>query len=279
MGLLWGAVTLMTTAAGPLAAAVVFAGVAVGAAGQSCMAWHAAATARSRRPSSRHPGPRHHDPLWSDDPGFSPGRRTKATVVDGSASSREAFRPVAVGGAVLMALAGGSGPVAVAAATAITGVASLVVGRTRLGGRQYDALLTASIALTVGASAAVVPVVRAELGFTAAVVLLLSVHAYEASAFLIGAGSRHRWEGAVAGAASVAALALAAAAVLVPPFRGASAWVLGAVAIALTSAGRRAASAVLPTTDAFAPALRRLDGFLLTGPVWAVIAAALLDVR
>jgi hypothetical protein len=33
---------------------------------------------------------------------------------------------------------------------------------------------------------------------------------------------------------------------------------------------------VLPDPDAFAPALRRLDGFLVTGAAWFVLGAALL---
>jgi len=237
MGAVWALVTFAAAVAGPLAVAVVFAGVALGAAGQSCMAWRKA--------------------RWK----------------------RRAFPPVAIAGAVLMALAGSSGPAAVGAAAALAGVASLVVSRTRLGGRRYDGALTAAIALAVGISAAAVPVVRAELGFSAAVVLLLSVHVYEASAFVVGAGARYRWEGAAAGAASVAALSLATAAVLAPPFRGASAWVLGAVVVALVGAGRRAASALLPRPGAFAPALRRLDGFFVAGPVWAVVATLVLDVR
>jgi hypothetical protein len=185
--------------------------------------------------------------------------------------ARRPYAPVATGGAVVLALSAMKGAAAVAAAIVLIGAASFVVSRVTFGGRRHDALLTAGIAAAAGASAAGVIAVRETLGFAAALVLLADVHFVEASGFLIGVGARHRWEAPIAGAASVAAMSLAASAVLVPPFRGASAWLVGAAAIALTPIGRRLASVVLPEPDAFAPALRRIDGFLVTAAAWLAL--------
>lgn len=192
-------------------------------------------------------------------------------------TQRAPYGPVVIGGAVLVTLGAIAGPVGMGAALLIALVACLVVGATPLGGRRYDALLSVALIVVVGISAASIVLVRQRFGFAVAVVLLADVHLIEGSNFLIGAGARHRWEGPVAGAAAVAAMSLAAAAVLAPPLRGASPWVLGAAAIACTGAGRRLTSAVLPDPDAAAPALRRLDGFLVTGLVWFLLATALLD--
>ena len=241
LGVLWGAVSLGALVAGGFASSLVFAAVALAAAGQASVSWY------QPRPPKRPP-------------------------------KRRPYRPVAVGGAVLIALAGAGGPVSVAAAAGITGVASLVVRQTRLGGKRYDPLLTAAIALGVGIAAAVVPVVRDRLGLSAAFILLLTIHAVDGSTFLIGSGARFRWEGRVAAAAAVAVLSLAASAVLVPPFRAASPVVLGAIAVVLAPLGPRVASALLPKTTAFAPALRRIDSLLVAGPVWALVGSFLLEV-
>jgi hypothetical protein len=191
---------------------------------------------------------------------------------------RRPYRPVAIAGAVLMTLAAASGAVAVTAAAIMTGVGAYGARQLRPGGRDHDPILTAAIALVTGVAAASVPLARRELGATPALVLLCTVLAAEASAFLIGAGARTKIEGPIAATAAIGALSVAVAAVLVPPFRGASPWLLGAIAAVLFHTGPRVASAVLPRADAFAPALRRVDGFVLLGPVWALVARAALDV-
>ena len=192
---------------------------------------------------------------------------------------RRPYRPVAIFGAVVIALAAAAGPVAVVAAAVITGVGAVGASQARLGRRDWDPALTAAIALVVGIAAAGVPLARSELGGTAAVVLLLTVLVAEASWFVIGSGARTRFDAPVASTAAIAAASVAVAAVLVPPFRGASPWILGVVAAVLVPLGPFVASAVLPSADAFAPALRRIDGFLLVSPVWVLIASALLDLR
>ncbi|MBW3614542.1 MAG: hypothetical protein KY439_04430 [Actinobacteria bacterium] len=238
LGLVWAAVSLAAVLAGPLPTAVVFAGVALGAAGQACRSW--------RRLRSQ------------------PDRR------------------VAIGGATVIALAGGVAPWAVAVAAALTAAAAAGArfAPATLGGptsRRSDPRTTAAIALLIGAGGAAPAVVRDQLGATAALVLVVLVHAVDASTFIVGSGARSPWEGWAAGAAAAGAVSLAVAALLVPPFRGAAPWLLALVVAVLVPAGGVVATAVLGRPQARAPALRRIDAFLVAAPVWALVASLVLD--
>ena len=234
LGLVWAGVTFVAALAGSFATALVFAAVALGAAGQATRSWRGA----GRRP----------------------------------------YRPVAVAGAVVCALAGSAGPLAVVAAAVVTAVAAVTAQQLRFGGRPWDARSTIAIAVLVGAGAAAPALVVGDLGVIPALVLLGTVHAVDAGTFVVGSGARRSWEGPVAGAASAAAVSLAVAAVFVPPFRGASPWVLGAAVAVLVPAGASAASTLLgPRDEAPVPALRRLDAYLVAGPVWALLGQLLLD--
>ncbi|HVM10808.1 MAG TPA: hypothetical protein VM345_20265 [Acidimicrobiales bacterium] len=235
LGVIWAAIAFSATALGPTPAALVFAAVALGAAGQACRAWRR----QARRP----------------------------------------YRPVAIVGAVVIALSSVAGPIAVTAAAVVTAIAAVTAAQLQFGQRAWDAPLTIGIALVAGIAAAVVPLARGEVGAAAALVLLLTVFAAEASWFLIGAGARRSIDAPIASSAAVLVVSILVAAVLVPPFRGASPWLLGAIAALLAPLGPFLASAVLPRPDAFAPALRRIDGFALVGPMWVLVASAVLDLR
>jgi hypothetical protein len=187
------------------------------------------------------------------------------------------YRPVAVVGATVCALAGSAGPFAVVAAAGCTAVAGLAASQLRWGRRDWDARTTIAVALLIGVGAASPAVIRDQLGPVPALAFLSWVHAIDASTFIVGAGAGSRWEGPVAGAASAGAVGLAVAAVLVPPFRGASPWIFAAVTAALVPAGVMAAGAVLGRDEAPVPGLRRLDAYLVVGPVWALLGRLLLD--
>lgn len=189
---------------------------------------------------------------------------------------RRPYRPVAVGGAVVCALAGAGGPIAVGAAAALTAVAAYVATQLQVGGRSWDVQVTLAIALLCGMGAAAPVVMRTELGLIPALVFVVLVHAFDASSFIVGSAGR-RWEGAVAGLAAVLAVALGVAGVFVPPFRGASPWILAVLVALGVPAGTLVATAVVGRAEAPVPALRRLDGFLVVGPVWIVLARLLLD--
>lgn len=180
------------------------------------------------------------------------------------------WRPVAVIGALLLPLSALLGPAGPALVT-VAVVTAAIAGRRLLG--QDELRLTMAIPLLVGIPAAGLVLVRSELGPTAALVLLVTLHLWDASTYVVGSGTANRWEGHLAAAATVAAASLLVAAVLVPPFRGVSPAVLGG-AIALTAPlGPYAATALLGDRRRRAPALRRLDVLVAAVPVWGVLAA------
>lgn len=183
--------------------------------------------------------------------------------------------PMAGAGAALLVLAAPAGPVAVGVAAGLV-VAVVVAAAAAAGPRRADPGLTLLIAGTVGAAAAS-PVLLLRSGLVPVFVLLALVSVHDASVYVVGTGARSGWEGPAAGAAAMAAFTLAVAAVLVPPFRGASPWVLGSLAIALTPLGPYAGSALLGHQGARVPALRRLDSLLVVAPVWCLVAALVLD--
>jgi molybdopterin synthase sulfur carrier subunit len=179
-------------------------------------------------------------------------------------------------GAGGLVLAAASGMTAMTAVTAAVLVAVLV-GQLFLPTRRptRDAGLTLAAALPVGLAAAA-PVLLRGLGLSPVLVLLAFAAAYDAGAYLVGTGASSTWEGPVAGAITVVPITMVVAVALVPPFRGASPFLLGGLAAITAPLGPLAASALLGDPAARAPALRRLDSLLILGPLWAWCAAALI---
>lgn len=192
--------------------------------------------------------------------------------------TRKPFRPVAAMGAFACAIAGAIDPVAVVAVAVLVAIAGITAVQLRLGGRDWDDRLTLAIPILIGVGAAVPSLIRDDLGLMPALVFIGLVHVVDASTFIVGSGAASRWEGPAAGGASAGAVALAVAAVLVPPFRGISPWVLAALVALLVPAGGMAATALLGRREARVPVLRRLDCYLVAGPVWALAAHLLLEV-
>ncbi|MEA3075254.1 MAG: hypothetical protein QOF60_162 [Actinomycetota bacterium] len=273
-GLAWAAVTTVAVMAGAWPTALVFAGVALAAAGQTTQSWRL-----PRRPRFRTPMPPRGDSIVQKPEELASGRANRwrdfgrPPEVGAYHAGVTPTPGVAVFGAVGCALAGGIGPGAVLVVALGTVVAAVVVDRER-------ARTTIAIALTIGLAAATPAIVRGQLGAVPALVLLFTVHAVDASAFVIGSGASNRWEGPVAGAAAAAAIGLAVAAAFVPPFRGVTPWVLAFTVATLAPVGGVAATALLGGRDETpVPALRRLDAWLVAGPVWAVVARLVLDLR
>jgi CDP-diglyceride synthetase len=190
---------------------------------------------------------------------------------------RRAAPPLAAAGAGVLPLAALAGPLAVAAAAAALGAvlvaAALAVRSQRT---AADPVLTGAVALFPGLAAAG-PVLLRRDGLVAALVLLAYAAVYDTGAYVVGTGAARAWEATVAGMFSIGAVTLAVAAVLVPPFRGASPWALGALAAVLAPLGPLAGSALLGDRRARAPALRRLDSLLLLGPLWSLAAVLALQ--
>ncbi len=130
-------------------------------------------------------------------------------------------------------------------------------------------LLTRS-ALPAGlAAGSLVAIERLEFGGFIALVVLIS--AYEIGDFVIGTGSANAVEGPVAGIVALAVAAAATYVFLPAPFDTNSYPLFAVLAAVAAPLGQIAASAVLPRGAAWAPALRRLDSYLLAAPLWLLL--------
>jgi hypothetical protein len=139
------------------------------------------------------------------------------------------------------------------------------------GGRLAAAAILAFSLVPAIAGASVV-LVRAE-SVAAALVLVLLVSAYEMGDFIVGSGASTPVEGPLAGITTAMLVGLPLAVLLVTPFDGAGAALLGFAALACPL-GQVVASATLPDAGAAAPALRRIDTLIVLGPLWAAASAA-----
>lgn len=159
-------------------------------------------------------------------------------------------------------------PIAAAISTGMLGLAVLgAVATCLLTGGPTGGTRTLQCGIWPGAAAAAV-VVSDRFEPWAAVALVLAVSAYEIGDYLVGSGARNALEGPVAGAA--AALVVGSAAGLIAFGVPRCVW-LAVLAAVLCPLGQLVASLVLPSADAKASALRRLDSLLVLGPVWAWI--------
>jgi CDP-diglyceride synthetase len=115
-------------------------------------------------------------------------------------------------------------------------------------------------------------------GFDEALVLMGMMVVYDSAAYLIGTGAKRRWEGPIAGIASVGILSVLVAAVVSPPFTGSSPWILGGMAAVLLPLGPVVCRRLIgqARSQARVPALRRLDSVVLLAPAWPAVIALLL---
>ena len=109
----------------------------------------------------------------------------------------------------------------------------------------------------------------------AALFLVVAVSFYDAGYFIGAAESSSRLEGPVTGAIGLLAVTFTASAFEAQPFDRATAWIAGGVMVLACPLGQMLVSAELPDTKSSAPAMRRLDAYLVSGPlmlaaVWAV---------
>ncbi len=182
------------------------------------------------------------------------------------------------------AVIGGVIPLAAAYGTALAGLAVValsilaVVAAAMRRPRRTDPLVDAGAmvraGVVVGLGAGWLLVLhRIDIG--AAVTLLLLASAYEVGDYLVGSGARNVLEGPLSGALAAAVVTAALALVVQPPpFSGGGLWLYAVVAVATFPLGQVTASAVLPRAGAPAPALRRLDSYLLSGLAWMVLLRA-----
>jgi hypothetical protein len=160
-------------------------------------------------------------------------------------------------------------PVAAVVSTGALGIAILaVVAACLLTGGLGAGVRTLQCGIWPGAAAAAV-VVSDQFEPWSAAALVLAVSAYEIGDFLVGTGARNAVEGPVAGAAAVLVVQFGVSAVGLPPFELPDGLGFAVAAAVLCPIGQLVASLVLPSADAPASALRRLDSLLVLAPLWA----------
>lgn len=119
------------------------------------------------------------------------------------------------------------------------------------------------------AAGSLIAVAGIELGALLALVALVS--AYEVGDFLIGTGSQNALEGPIAGVVALAVVSAVVFLLLPAPFDPDSFPAYAALVALAAPAGQIAASAALPRGAAWAPALRRLDSYLVAAPLWLLL--------
>lgn len=175
--------------------------------------------------------------------------------------------------AVVVVLAAFGPPFMGLAVMAMAGLAiavSLVVGddeTTRVGLGKVGIVLQSTLPPAVAGGCLVL---LADREIWSAVALVLLASAYESGDFLIGSGAANSYEGPIAGGAAVLVVAMAVAAGGFPPFTVGEALAFGILVAPLALAGQYLATAMLPHSRSYAPALRRVDSLLLAAPLWYV---------
>ena len=114
-------------------------------------------------------------------------------------------------------------------------------------------------------------------GFEVFIALILVISAYEIGDFIVGSGAHNAFEGPIAGFIALVVVTLGI--FLFPPAALPSDLVFFAVLGLITGIsgiiGQMFASILLPRPTSWAPALRRLDSYLLAAPIWLGIMIVL----
>jgi len=158
--------------------------------------------------------------------------------------------------------------------SASAGVAVLLAGRSRQSStgssialdRAEVSALAVAILLPSITVAAVVLVVGSHLWM--GLFLVTAVSLYDAGFFVGGAESVSSIEGPVTGAVGVLAVTFTMAMFQAPPFDAASAAIVGVACAVACPAGQWVTTRCLPSPDTPARAVRRLDAYVLSAPVF-----------
>ena len=110
-----------------------------------------------------------------------------------------------------------------------------------------------------------------DVGFGAVLALILLTSAYETGDFLVGSGSANALEGPLSGLVALGTVLFILWIVAPAPFTASSIVLFGALAAVCCPLGQIFASALLPRGAAWAPALRRLDSYLISAPLWLLL--------
>lgn len=160
-------------------------------------------------------------------------------------------------------------PLAASWATGASGAVLVVLAAIGALGAAVDRRVGATLAISVlmpGIAAASI-VWAIQIDLWAALFLVLAVSLYDAGNFALGAEASGRWEGPVGGVIGALAVTFTMATIKVPPLERPQWWIAGVVVAATCAAGQWLTSYLLPTPTALVPAMRRLDAYLLSGPL------------
>lgn len=128
------------------------------------------------------------------------------------------------------------------------------------------------------------PILARMFGLADALSILGLIAGYDLAAYIVGTGAENRWEGPAAGIATVAAGALAVAALAVPPFSLATAGLLAVIICVAGPMGPVVARRIAPLVyegdeeneagaPEEAPAVRRLSTLCAAGPALLILLA------
>lgn len=145
-------------------------------------------------------------------------------------------------------------------------------GHRRTSSELLDILIRSAIpaGLAVASLAAL-----GSVGIGVQISLILLVSAYESGDFIVGTGSSNAVEGPLAGLVALGVMAFLLFLIQPAPFDSSSVLLFAVVAGICCPLGQVLASALLPRGNAWAPALRRLDSYLLAAPIWLVLVLQL----
>ena len=135
-------------------------------------------------------------------------------------------------------------------------------------GEMLDVLVRSSLPAGIAAGSLVA---LRDVAPGAILLLIALVSAYEVGDFLIGSGSSNAVEGPVSGLVALGLVAFVFWIVPPRPFTTTSVVLFAALAGVCCPLGQIVAAGLLPRGSAWAPALRRIDSYLLAAPLWLVL--------
>ena len=214
---------------------------------------------------------------WNRSPEASPaggdgeGRAARiAAIPPGAVAAGLVAGAAAAGVTLAAAYSTGLAGVLLTAIAVTMGVAVLAAGRAR---RAAVVPVAIGALLPAIAAASVVLAVRVDLW--AGLFLILTVSLYDAGAYLFGAEAKGRWEGPVGGLFGALAVTFTMSTVDVPPFDRIGSWIAGVAVTASCVLGQALVTGHLPARAPHVGAMRRLDTYVLAGPVFVACAWAI----
>lgn len=158
----------------------------------------------------------------------------------------------------------------------LTAYLMLYRGHRRTPAQLFDVLVRAAVPVGLASASLGAMAYR---NLPVLIALILFVSAYEVGDFLIGSGAFNPVEGPMAGIIAAGVVAFFLFLIQPDPFSSETILMFVAVAAVCCVAGQYLGSALLPRGNIWAPALRRLDSYLLVAPLWLLLLVLLPDIH